>query len=291
MSLIWGSGRNKNNEKQNQDKNATSQNIKANKKRTDTNVSDKFISEESDFIEGESIEGDSINKESRSSAGYGHGGINSMPDIELSASPSQTDKQRSNVVDLSERRILAVADVGHSGNRRCSSKHSTSVRSSTSRSPLSTSDCSGQVQGRRDATILQFRGRAEYIAAIEIDDFMTLKMLYSDIDLQLLLDRMGYLLKREFGEQAVSRKQREFQIQFDDFELLVGGLLRAQFYAYKVDLPTHNIFGEVSDQTGLLLTWGIGNSDSEAHSELVKKKRYKQQRRRSKRKRKPLEPV
>jgi len=58
-----------------------------------------------------------------------------------------------------------------------------------------------------------------------------------------------------------------------------------------VDLPTRNIFGEVSEQSGLLLTWGIGHSDREAHAELVKKKRYKQQRRRSRRARKPLEPV
>ena len=264
MSLIWGSGRNKNREKETRNNNSENKNIKAKSPQHEATRSDANDSIDSSVF-----------------SHYSGNGFNAVPDIELTPASAQIREQSSNIVDLSARRALPVSDTDH-----------VDITSHSPVSGASSKACAASEHpGSADATILQFRGRSEYIAAIEIDDFLTLKMLYSDVDLQLLLDRMGYLLKREFGEQAVSRKQREFLIQFDDFELLVGGLLRAQFYAYKVDLPTHNIFGEVSDQPGLLLTWGIGRTDSEAHAELIKKKRYKAKRKRSRRKRKPLEPV
>ena len=269
MSLIWGSGRNKNREKETRSNNSENKNIKAKSPQHEATRSDV----------NDSIDSSVFTHYSGNGNGNGNG-FDAVPDIELTPASAQI-REQSNIVDLSARRALPVSDTDH-----------VDITSHSPVSGASSKACAASEHpGSADATILQFRGRSEYIAAIEIDDFLTLKMLYSDVDLQLLLDRMGYLLKREFGEQAVSRKQREFLIQFDDFELLVGGLLRAQFYAYKVDLPSHNIFGEVSDQPGLLLTWGIGRSDSEAHAELIKKKRYKAKRKRARRKRKPLEPV
>jgi len=284
MSLIWGSGRNKNNGKQIQNKSSGSSTLRdeqnlldlgqqisgAEKTEPDSTSPAAPGIDSSDPVDSTDISA-SINN--------GESNINATPDIELTCdqapnpsdpNPNRNPERGSNVVDLNS--------------------YSSANRSSKANIKCSETSASGSEQGSTNATLLQFRARAEYIAAIEIDDFLSLKMLYSDIDLQLLLDRMGYLLKREFGEEAVSREQREFLIQFDDFELLVGGLLRAQFYAYKVDLPSYNIFGELSEQTGLLLTWGIGHSDQEAHAELVKKKRYKQQRRKSKRNQKPVEP-
>ncbi len=140
------------------------------------------------------------------------------------------------------------------------------------------------------AEIIDFPELPAYRASIEIDDFHCLKMLHGTTDIELVLDKVRAILRQQFGDRSVQRHNRFFIIQHQNIELLIAGLLRAQFYCYKIDLPESNVFGEITEQAGLALTWGVGRNVAQAQTERLKKKRQKLQRRRLKQRKKPRQP-
>jgi len=140
------------------------------------------------------------------------------------------------------------------------------------------------------AEIIDFPEVPAYRASIEIDDFHCLKMLHSSTDIELVMDKVRAILAQQFGERTVQRHNRFFIIQHQNIEMLIAGLLRAQFYCYKIDLPESNVFGEVTEQTGLALTWGVGRNMAQAQTERLKKKRHKLHRRRLKQRKNPQRP-
>lgn len=129
------------------------------------------------------------------------------------------------------------------------------------------------------AEVLPFSKHTTYLARLELDDLLAYKMLYSELDLQLLLGKISALLQREFGKGVVRREKTCFILGHNQFESLVAGLLRVQFYANMEDLPEFNIFGETSTQEGITLTWGIGKSTDNAQQDLVRKREKKTTRR------------
>ena len=140
------------------------------------------------------------------------------------------------------------------------------------------------------AEVIDFPELPEYRASIEIDDFHCLKMLHSTTDIELVLDKVRVILGQQFGDRSVQRHNRFFIVRHQNIEMLIAGLLRAQFYCYKVDLPESNVFGEVTEQAGLALTWGVGRNMAQAQTERLKKKRHKLQRRRLKQRKNPQQP-
>ena len=130
-----------------------------------------------------------------------------------------------------------------------------------------------------NAEILPFNRHTAHQAVLELDDLISYRMLYSEIDFQLLLGRISGLLTREFGRGVVRREKTCFKLGHNQFESLVAGLLRVQFYANMEDLPEHNIFGETSTQEGIALAWGIGKTVDDARLDLGRKRRQKDTRR------------
>ena len=130
-----------------------------------------------------------------------------------------------------------------------------------------------------NAEILPFSPPKAHVAVLELDDLISYRMLYSEVDFQLLLGKISDLLTREFGRGSVRRENTCFKLGHDQFESLVAGLLRVQFYANMEDLPEYNIFGETSTQEGISLTWGIGETNEFARLDLGRKRRQKEKRR------------
>ncbi len=129
------------------------------------------------------------------------------------------------------------------------------------------------------AEVVPFTRPTTYLALLELDDLLSYKMLYSELDLQLLLGKISALLQREFGRGVVRREKNCFLLGHNQFESLVAGLLRVQFYANMEDLPEFNIFGESSTQEGITLTWGIGKTAEDAQLDLGRKRMQKKTRR------------
>ena len=129
------------------------------------------------------------------------------------------------------------------------------------------------------AEVLPFSKHTTYLARLELDELLAYKMLYSELDLQILLGKISALLHREFGKGVVRREKTCFILGHNQFESLVAGLLRVQFYANMEDLPEFNIFGETSTQEGITLTWGIGNTADDAQQDLSRKRLQKKIRR------------
>lgn len=138
-----------------------------------------------------------------------------------------------------------------------------------------------------NAEILPFSRQTAHLAVLELDDLIAYRMLYSEIDFQLLLGRISELLTREFGRGVARREKTCFKLGHNQFESLVAGLLRVQFYANMEDLPEHNIFGETSTQEGIALTWGIGKTVDDARLDLGRKRRQKETRRTRRGRKKP----
>lgn len=129
------------------------------------------------------------------------------------------------------------------------------------------------------AQVVPFSRATSYLAILELDDLLSYRMLYSELDLQLLLGKISTLLQREFGKGVTRREKSCFVLGHNQFESLVAGLLRVQFYANMEDLPEFNIFGEASTQEGITLTWGIGKTTDDAHDDLGRKRQQKKARR------------
>jgi len=130
-----------------------------------------------------------------------------------------------------------------------------------------------------DAVVLPFTRKTDFLAVLELDDCLSYRMVYSEVELQYIFGRISNLLTREFGRGVVRRERSCFTLGHNQFESLVAGLLRVQFYANMEDLPEFNIFGERSNQEGMSLTWGIGKDTEDAEHDLSRKKRQKEARR------------
>ncbi len=128
------------------------------------------------------------------------------------------------------------------------------------------------------AVVIPFTQARTFIASVEIDELTAISTEYPRNTVQDVLTDVAQLMRTEFGSLAVRRHRRHFEVFHDDFEVLVAGILRVQFFSNRVKLPTYTVFGERPEQRGVTLTWGVGRTTAEALAEREKKGRAKRQR-------------
>lgn len=133
--------------------------------------------------------------------------------------------------------------------------------------------------GQPLAIVLPLKKEREFLASVEIDWLLAISTEHHHAGVEGVIAEVGKLLRAEFGPAAVRRETRLFSVAHDDFEELVAGILRVQFYSNRIELPEYNVFGEKTEQCGVTLTWGVGRYRDEATGERKKKKRFKEQRR------------
>jgi len=126
---------------------------------------------------------------------------------------------------------------------------------------------------------VQLRKHLEFQASIEIDDLPWLHAQFSNSIRNNLVKSVRQILETEFGHLRVHRYRRLFVVRHKSIESLIAGLLRAQFQTHQIRLPESNIFGDVVDQKGVSITWGVGRNGVEAESERLKRRRQKNYRR------------
>lgn len=127
----------------------------------------------------------------------------------------------------------------------------------------------------RDATLLSMRQHLGLQASIEIDDLAGIQTHYSISVRDDVVSEVRKLLNLEFGSLRVYRHRRMFMIRHHCAEGLIAGLLRIQYHARQITLPSVNFFGEESDKPGISLSWGVGHSALEAERERLRRRRHK----------------
>jgi len=135
------------------------------------------------------------------------------------------------------------------------------------------------LKSTKPASAISLRPYLPFRASVEIDELPWLQAQFGVRLRDKFVRETRALLNGEFGQLRVYRYRRVFVVRHRDVEDLIAGLLRVQFHAYQVVLPDENVFGDVIEQNGLSLTWGVGHSTSEAEVERLKRRRQKQYRR------------
>lgn len=132
---------------------------------------------------------------------------------------------------------------------------------------------------RATAELVSLRQSLDHEASVEIDDLDALVGRFDDSVLRVTSRRVRALLDHEFGRLRVHRNRRHYIVRHRSVEGLIAGLLRAQFHARSIELPSNDRFGERSDHSGIALTWGVGRSGPEAELERLRRRRQKKQQR------------
>jgi hypothetical protein len=127
---------------------------------------------------------------------------------------------------------------------------------------------------RDGATLLSIRQNLIYQATVGIDDIESTlvdlpKGEFATIHLQL-----RELLNTEFGSLRVHKHRYAFTVGAHCLESLIAGLLRVQYHAKQIE--TTLVVSEMLDHAnGLPVTWGVGNTISEAETERSKRRALK----------------
>jgi hypothetical protein len=145
-----------------------------------------------------------------------------------------------------------------------------SLRDTSSRKRVATA-----VDLRESATLLSIRQNLRYQASIGVDDIDQLKVHYSVASSELVLRQVRKLLHTEFGQLRVFRNRQAFSVGHHTLEGLIGGLLRVQYHARHIELPVTTVTGELTEAAGVELTWGVGDSITEADNERLRRRRMK----------------
>lgn len=161
--------------------------------------------------------------------------------------------------------------------RRPASKSAEIVDMSCYVQPSTVGSRRRQVQSNssQEATLLSMRQYLGLQASIEIDDLAGIQTHYSISVRDRVVSDVRKLLNLEFGSLRVYRHRRMFMIRHHSAEGLIAGLLRVQYHARQISMPSVNFFGEEADKLGISLSWGVGHSALEAERERLRRRRHK----------------
>ncbi len=123
------------------------------------------------------------------------------------------------------------------------------------------------------AELISLRRSLGNEASVEIDGLDRLAERYDDAVLTHLARRVRALLDKEFGPLRVHRSRRRFVARHRSAEALVAGLLRVQYHARAIALPSVDRHGERVAPAEVSVTWGVGRSAPEAELERLRRRR------------------
>jgi len=116
------------------------------------------------------------------------------------------------------------------------------------------------------ATLLSIRQNLVYQATVGIDDIERICEQVNKKDFLMINEKLRSLLNSEFGKLRVHKHRLVFSVGHHSLDTLVAGLLRVQYHAKLLDAK--RIHSSVfSDTKGLPISWGVGNTISEADTE------------------------
>ena len=123
----------------------------------------------------------------------------------------------------------------------------------------------------KSAELLSIRQHLAYKASLCIDDLPFIEQTYSSHVANRLLAGVRQLLDQEFGHLRVHRSHELFVVNHHCKDALVGGLLRVQFHSREIPLPATRDGDGLSEMCGIPLSWGVGQTLSEAETERLEK--------------------
>lgn len=129
-------------------------------------------------------------------------------------------------------------------------------------------------ESRDGATLLSIRQNLMYQATVGIDDIERTALDLPKGEVLNLNAQLRQLLNKEFGSLRVHKHRLAFTVGHHCHETLIAGLLRIQYYAKQIE--TTSVVSEIFDDTqGVPVTWGVGDSISEAETERSKRRALK----------------
>ena len=128
------------------------------------------------------------------------------------------------------------------------------------------------VEQYESATLLSIRQNLSYQACIGVDNIDQLRTHGSHNLANAVMKQVREFLNVEFGRLRVHRYRQVFTVGHHSLEGLVGGLLRVQYYARQVELPSMDNQCELRITS---LSWGVGESVMEADQERQRYQRLK----------------
>ncbi|MFT5895481.1 MAG: hypothetical protein ACI8VW_002356 [bacterium] len=127
---------------------------------------------------------------------------------------------------------------------------------------------------RDGAILLSMRQNLMFQATVGIDDIERTLLDLPKGEVLNLNGRLRHLLNKEFGSLRVHKHRYAFTVGHQCFDTLVAGLLRVQYHAQQME--TTQVASDIFDDSqGVLITWGVGNTVSEAETERSKRKALK----------------
>ncbi len=125
------------------------------------------------------------------------------------------------------------------------------------------------------ADMLSMRRHLSYQASVEIDKYDAIRAEFGEAVATRLVKQIRELLNKEYGKLRVHRYRRLYVIRHRSVEGLISSLLRVQFHAHQIELPSVNKAGEESTAKPITLTWGVGRTTTEAEVERLRRRRQK----------------
>lgn len=121
------------------------------------------------------------------------------------------------------------------------------------------------------AKLLSIRQHLHCKATVAINDLSFIESRYSPQVANRIMHLVRSHLNDEFGQLRVHRHRQIFVVGHHCMESLIAGLLRVQFHSKQIALPVTQSHGELSDICGIPLSWGVGNSLTEAENERIRR--------------------
>jgi len=116
------------------------------------------------------------------------------------------------------------------------------------------------------ASLLSMRQNLNYQATVGVDDIAKLSTPELKSELLRVNELLRRLLNKEFGSKRVHKHRQVFTVGHHCLDTLVEGLLHVQFHAKQLD-AAQLLDDSYAENTGLRVTWGVGNSIREAESQ------------------------
>lgn len=128
---------------------------------------------------------------------------------------------------------------------------------------------------QQDAELLSVRRHLSYQASVEIDRLESIISEFGAQAGQALVKQVRELLNKEFGSLRVHKSRHLFVIRHRSVEGIISSLLRVQFFAHQLELPSNNTQGMAVTTKPITLTWGVGRTTTEAEVERLRRRRQK----------------
>lgn len=126
-----------------------------------------------------------------------------------------------------------------------------------------------------DAELTSIRRHLRYQASVEIDNLEWIRNEFGEAFGLSLVKQVRSILDTEFGKLRVHRYRRLFVIRHRSVEGLISSLLRIQFHAQQLELPSLNTMSKPTNVKPISLTWGVGRTTTEAEVERLRRRRHK----------------